>query len=150
MNRHLHGEEHPEVAESFIDLFRNYRFRGEYEEAKANLLEAHRIHKILFGEKSVEVGNHLGSLGCLLGDMGEYDKAESAYLESIQIYNEATGTPENKFAIQTWEGLAILYRAKGEVEKAEAADLEAIRIEKVIHAADLAPLEGDVASLTLT
>jgi CHAT domain-containing protein len=133
--KNVHGENHPDVAASLINLGILYTNLGNYPKAEPYYLQALEIRKKALGENHPEVAKSIFGFGQLHFSQGQMEKAEARYLDwngkkqaQIQRYfpflsdNEKTQFYENTLSA-TQEEFKSFCIARYAAKKAIAADL---------------------------
>ncbi|MBX2820925.1 MAG: serine/threonine-protein kinase [Rhodothermaceae bacterium] len=115
MRRDLFGNAHPSIPATLNNLAMIHQKKGSLEEAERFSKEGLELQRKIGG---AVVGRSLLNYGIILADLNRFEEAESAFLESIQILQEAHGAT-NPFVKRTRSQLAELYAKWGKPELAE-------------------------------
>ncbi len=124
LQRHLHGDSHPEVATSLEQLALAHRLRRNFEAAEPLYAEALDIRRRL-NEDPAAVAEALQGLALTLRDLGKADSAEVLIRELLDVRTKTFGTA-HFLTIAARHDLAFVLRAKGELDSAEAMYLSLI------------------------
>ncbi len=81
----------------------------------------------IYGVESPQYGTVLNDYGGIHRDIGNYDKAEQAFLQSAQLIGRLQGVGHPDYA-SVQNNLAGLYRLMGQLEKAEQHFQQALQI----------------------
>lgn len=83
----------------------------------------------MVGTQNLDYAINLNNLANLYKEIGQYDKAEMFFLESIQIKKKILGIEHSDYA-SSLNNIGLLYFARGNLEKAGEYALEAKAIFK--------------------
>jgi serine/threonine-protein kinase len=133
--RRLHGEGHPDVAESLDNLATVQQSMGEYDRSEALFRQALSIRVAAFGHESTLVAETMNNLSGLLGERGaEKDVEEEGALqrESLAIQRRLLGNDDLEVARGLNNLGVFVYHRKGKPDLAEAGALfgEALAIRR--------------------
>lgn len=110
VRRGLHGEGHPEVAESLNLLAEMANRRGDSARAEALALQALAIRERTLGSESLEVAKALATAGIASWQLGDFKSARAHLERSLAIQEKALGPrhPDlagilNNVAILRWQ-----------------------------------------------
>ena len=81
----LDGQNHSNVAITYVRLGETLYAQQKYSSAKDHYLSALQIQENIFGEYSIEIGEVLFLLGALYIDVGDFGKAANVYRREIKI-----------------------------------------------------------------
>ena len=81
----------------------------------------------IYGVESPQYGTALNDYGGIHRDIGNYDKAEQAFLQSAQLIGRLQGVGHPDYA-SVQNNLAGLYRLMGQLDKAEQHFQQALQI----------------------
>ncbi|MCP3963439.1 MAG: tetratricopeptide repeat protein [bacterium] len=129
LRREVHGDEHPEVAESLGDLALFRQERGDYERAEALYREALLIRRRLHGEEHPAIADTLFYLGSVLFRMGDYEAAEPPTRAALAMRRRLLGS-EHLSVASSLNNLAVILRRQGDQEAAEPLYREALAIRR--------------------
>ncbi len=68
-----------------------YRDLGNFEQSKAQFINAHRYNIKRYGPESIQAAEALANLGVTYGFLGEYKKAQSCYQKAFPLYERHFG-----------------------------------------------------------
>jgi serine/threonine-protein kinase len=124
--RRLHGESHPDVAESLIAISVLDQNRGDFAAAEDSQRTALAIQRRLLGEKDRAVGDTLTDLSVTLLSLAKYPEAEIVVREALAIHRQ---TPDGREAVAyDLNNLASILRRTGRLAEAEAVYREALAL----------------------
>ncbi|MDJ0901224.1 MAG: tetratricopeptide repeat protein [Xenococcus sp. MO_188.B8] len=123
------GEEHPNTANSLINLANLYSSQGRYKEAEPLFLQGIEIGKKTLGEEHPDIVNAFNKLANLYSNQKKYEEAEPIYLQAIEIGKKILGEEHPDIANYT-NNLANLYGEQERYEEAEPLFLKALEISK--------------------
>ena len=135
------GLEHPDIANSLINLAGLYRTMGAYEKAESLLRRSLAINEKALGPEHPQTAISLNNLAGIYDNMGAYDKEESLLRRSLAIYEKTLG-PEHPTTATSLNNLAELYRTTGAYEKVEPL----LRRSLAIREKTLGPEHPDTAA----
>jgi eukaryotic-like serine/threonine-protein kinase len=122
--RKLVGNEHPEVANSLLNLSGHLREHGKLPEAETAAREALAIRRKLHGNEHAEVARALVYLTYVLRDQVKLAEAEATARESFALRKKLSGnaSPETAEALKN---LAEVLGRQGKIAEAKTLYLEA-------------------------
>jgi tetratricopeptide (TPR) repeat protein len=126
------GLDHPDTAESLVNLALLYEEMGNYAAAEPLFIRALAIREKALGPDHPDTATSLGSLAVLYDNMGNYSKAEPLYKRALAIREKVLG-PDHPDTATSLNNLAELYSATGNYAEAELLFKRALAInEKVL------------------
>lgn len=133
----LFEENHPVVADTLHNLALTYKNMGKHENAERYYQQALVIYKTAFenlstwdkatGKYILDYASSLNGLAGVFVEKGEYDKAESLYLETLEIRERFLGESHPHYAL-TLNNLAEVHRILEEYGEAEYYHKRALEI----------------------
>ncbi|MEM8641839.1 MAG: tetratricopeptide repeat protein, partial [Cyanobacteria bacterium P01_G01_bin.54] len=111
----------------FVSLGRFYQWQGMYEMANYWNKECLGFMIECFGKKHHMVGISLQNIAEVYRLQGNLNKAESLFLEALEIYNLTLGYCHPEIAISL-SNLGAIYKARGRYDKAELLVSRALEI----------------------
>ena len=126
----LHGERHPDVADSLMALSVLDQNRGDFPAAEDAQRKALAIQRGLLGEGDVRVGDTLTDLSVTLLSMAKYAEAEAIVREALAIHRRSSGKEEG--VAYDLNNLASVLRRTGKLAEAEAVYREALTVARRI------------------
>ena len=127
LRRRIHGEEHPEVAESLEALGALAQARGELDRAETLHRQALAMRQKLLGPDAPAVAESLNSLATDLTAKAQYDAAEPLFREALAINRRHFGNDHEQVATNL-ANLGLLEKQRGHPKEAEALYREALAI----------------------
>ncbi|MDJ0705670.1 MAG: tetratricopeptide repeat protein [Leptolyngbyaceae cyanobacterium MO_188.B28] len=127
LQRQLHGDVHPDVAESMNNLAVLYQDQGRYDEAEPLYEDALALRRQLHGDAHPAVANSMNNLAMLYRAQGRYDEAEPLYEEALALRRQLHGDAHLDVAT-SMNNLAGLYQAQGRYDEAEPLYEDALAI----------------------
>ncbi len=124
LQRHLHGDSHPEVASSLEQLALTQRLRRNFEAAEPLYTEALDIRRRV-NDDPAHVADALQGLALTLRDLGRADSAEALIREVLDLRTKTFGAAHFQ-TVAARHDLAFVLRAKGDLDTAEATYLSVI------------------------
>jgi CHAT domain-containing protein/Tfp pilus assembly protein PilF len=124
--RHL-GADHPEVADSLLNIGIVLTELGELPQAMPYLERALAIREKVLSPTNPEVAIVLDNLAVVLIAMGDLEQAQ-AYLERAVLIREKTLGPETPSMIPELTNLAMIQEILGDIEGASAAYIRLIEL----------------------
>ncbi len=112
------GAEHPEVAQSLVNLAMFYRLRGNYQAAEPLYRRALEVIEKVRGPEHPELATVLNNVALFYKTRGDYAAAEPLYRRALEIREKALGA-EHPDVAATVNNLAELYRTQGRYAAAE-------------------------------
>ena len=100
---------------------------GKYEQALTVAQQACDLALRQLGNKHARHAACLHNLAALLDALGDFDRAEKTYLQSIAVYRAALGEQHPEYA-NSLNDLALLYKSNGKYAQAEPLLKEALTI----------------------
>ncbi len=143
-SRRIWGEDSGFQAHGYLLLGRIARQRGLREEAKGFLQEALDI----LGPRDGRRPFALNDYALLLEELGEGERAESLYLETLELYESRLGRDHNHVAV-TMSNLGMLMKDRGDYDAATGWLEEAISIQRELYAGKHASLALSLHNLGL-
>lgn len=123
----MHGDDHPDVAESLNDLGTIYHKMGDYDEAE-ELIRSGLDLRISYGRND-DLAGSFTTLANLLNDKGDYDQAEGFYREALDIREQLYGPGHEKTAVSLLN-LATILQRKGNLDQAEIFHLRTLAVNR--------------------
>ncbi len=148
VRRQLHGEGHPEVAESMALLASSYGDQGEYARARDLARQALEIQRRALGPESLEVAATSSEIGMMHWNLGELDEAKP-YLERALALKEKALGPDHLQLAGPLNNLAILYWRQGDLARAGSLFERALAIFEREHGHDHPSVAGNLNNLAL-
>lgn len=106
-----------------------YRDKGDYQSIIPYLETGMKKAKAEFGEIDSVCSKYIGNLGWTYHQLGRYKKAESLFLEVINIDSKVYGEEHYSYAISL-NNLAYLYKDMGKYEEAKLLFFKSIKIKE--------------------
>jgi len=127
MDRRLHGDSHPSIADDLINLGTVQFEWGHYADAEPQLREALQIERLHHGAEHPETASAMNSLARSLTPQGKTDEAGSLLREALAIQERAYGHVHPRVAAILVElGQVALRRHDLDVAEARFRDAEGI------------------------
>ena len=139
------GDQHPDVAESAVELGVVLRAQGDYQRAERLVREALSTRRALFGEAHAEVAATLNVLAEVLYYKGEYARAAEMMREALAV-NRRHGADSGLVATSL-VNLAETLRPLGQLEEAERMFKDALRIRRAVLGNDHPLVPATLTSL---
>ncbi|HYU32454.1 MAG TPA: serine/threonine-protein kinase [Thermoanaerobaculia bacterium] len=127
LRRQIHGEEHPEVAESLEALGTLTQARGDLDRAETLHRQALAMRRKLFGPDDPAVAETLNSLAIDLLTRADFAAAEPLFREALAINRGHFGNDHEEVATNL-ANLGVLEKQRGHAAEAEALYREALAI----------------------
>tara|TARA_B100000212_G_scaffold319776_1_gene277177 strand:- start:3052 stop:6336 length:3285 start_codon:yes stop_codon:yes gene_type:complete len=124
-----YGLNHPDTAQSLVDLALVYQELFEYKKAESLYKQSLDIYKRFFDSDTPFTATSLNNLATLYTELGEYKKAEPLYIKALEINKKFFGLNHLNTS-KSLNNLAYLYRKLGKYEKAEPLHIESLEISK--------------------
>ncbi|MDD5087484.1 MAG: CHAT domain-containing tetratricopeptide repeat protein [bacterium] len=124
----LLGDDDPETAAVHYALGRIYQRQGRYRDAVAAYTETLRIWEKSLGPRSPYLGHVLKSLGGVLIDLCQYDRAELYLIRAVDVYRNADDEGVRPWAQGPLSNLGSLYQTLGRGADAERTLLQALEL----------------------
>jgi serine/threonine-protein kinase len=128
--RKLHGDSHPDVADSLLGLSVLDQNRGAFAAAEAAQRQALDIQRKLLGKDHPKVGDTLTDLGVTLLALAKYGEAEEAVRQALAIHRQVPGVHED--VAYDLNNLGSVLRRTGKLAEAEAAYREALAVARSV------------------
>jgi eukaryotic-like serine/threonine-protein kinase len=132
LRRELHGERHPEVAETLRHLGLAQVEAGEHATAEPLLERALALERELFGPEHVRVAAAMRELGYLEETRGRHAQAQVHYRECLALRRRLLGTESEEVA-PTLSDLARSLSATGDNVEAEALFRESLELRRRLY-----------------
>lgn len=129
IHRRLHGDNHPEVADSLGRLASVFAAQGRHAEEEELFREALFIQRRLYGVRHVDVASTLQSLAAALRRQHQYEEAETLYREALVMRRELLGA-EHVDVAQSLNSLALLFQDQSQYDAAEPLFREALAMRR--------------------
>ena len=113
------GSEHPETAQTLLDLGVVLADKGDYASAAQRLEQALAMRRRLLGNDHADVAVTLSELGRVYQDIGLNQRAEAPQREALSIRRKTLGEEHRETAVSESD-LASVLRLKGDLSGAEA------------------------------
>jgi tetratricopeptide (TPR) repeat protein len=123
--RHL-GPAHPQVAASVRDLAVLTGARKDFKAAGSLIQRALRIEASTTGEWHPSYAATLNLLGANFLELGELDKAEAAFRQAINIYDNRNGGMNSPGSFPVLINLCDVFARRGENDKAIACLIDTV------------------------
>ncbi len=123
--REIHGEVHPEVADSLNELGILLEYKGAYGGAESLLRKALEIDQRLPADRTHDILTVKNNLAGVLESRGDYEGAEQLYRE-VLLARRRLATVKPVALVASIQNLAYLLSAKGDYEQSEALYIEAL------------------------
>jgi serine/threonine-protein kinase len=120
----LHGDSHPDVAESLLALSVLDLNRGDFARAETSQRRALDIQRRLLGADDRKIGDTLTDLSVTLLSRAKYPQAEAAVREALALHRRAPGGEEA--VAYDLNNLASVLRRTGRLAEAEAVYRDAL------------------------
>jgi len=127
--QNLHGEEHPDIADSLTYLGILYRSQGRYAEAEPLFRQALVMRKSLLGEEHPDIATSLNNLALLYQNQGRYTEAEPLFRQAL-VMRKNLLVEEDPDIATSLNNLALLYQNQGRYTEAEPLYLQALEMRK--------------------
>jgi len=112
-----HGEGHPEIARTLVNLAVVQQQLGETEAAEASLTRALPVFEAAYGPEHPHVAAVLNNLGGLQYETGDHESARDTHQRALALRLKLFGETHASVA-QTYHNLANAYVGLGDDEKA--------------------------------
>jgi tetratricopeptide (TPR) repeat protein len=112
------GANHPDIAQSLLNLAVVLDDEGRYHESQVLLERALKIFEAKFGSNDPQVASCLSNLGILNYYRGEYAQAEALFIRCLQI-NERAGEKYVLSVAENLNNLANVYKNLSQFKEAE-------------------------------
>lgn len=129
--REIHGETHPDVAESLHSLAELHYVRGHYELAEDEFRQALDLRRQLLGPAHGTVAQSMEGLGLALYAQGRFAEAEAVFREALDIARESFG-PRSRQAADLINDLALSLHDQVRLDEAEAAYRESLELTRAV------------------
>jgi pSer/pThr/pTyr-binding forkhead associated (FHA) protein len=129
VNQHLHGDSHPYVANSLIDLaILNYS-QNKLDKTEELFLQAIAIRKQTLGEEHTDVVSAMFDLSAIYNSQALYAKAENLFLTALEIKKNLLGHEHPEIAASLVD-LAAMYYPQRRYQEVKNLYEKAIKIYK--------------------
>jgi serine/threonine protein kinase/Tfp pilus assembly protein PilF len=135
MQRQLHGERDPAVAQTMEDLGSTLWFKGRYADAEKLYRGCLDIRRDLYGAEHETVARSLDYLAASLNSQHKYEDAESLYRKALQMRRNLFGDRHDRVA-RTKNNLAICLEAQKRYPEAEKLLREVVDTARSLHGPD--------------
>jgi serine/threonine protein kinase/tetratricopeptide (TPR) repeat protein len=132
LRRRSLGPEHPDVAESLINVAIAVRGNGRPAEAETLYREGVALHRKLFGSESERLAWALFNFAWALHQQGRLDDAEPLYVEAAALQRRLLGDTHPELR-DTLNSMAGVYYQRGQYERAGEIWEEALAICRRLH-----------------
>ena len=122
----LHGESHPDVADSLVALSVLDQNRGRFDTAEASQRRALEIQRRELGAEDRKVGDTLNVLSVTLLSLAKYGEAEEVLRQALAIHRKAPGVHED--VAYDLNNLGSVLRRSGKLAEAETIYREALEV----------------------
>jgi serine/threonine protein kinase/Tfp pilus assembly protein PilF len=143
LRRGLHGEEHPDVAESLNDLAGAIWRQDKLPEAENVYRESLALRRKLFGNQHDQVAQTLHNLAWVLIRQGKYTEAEAVSREDLGLRKKM---PHADVASSIYL-LAAVLTVQGKLAEAEVLSREALATYRTAFGEEHPDVAGSLASL---
>ncbi len=137
----LHGDEHPDVAESRSDLAYVLARQGRYEEAETTQRRALDVQRRLGGEAAPALATSLSNLSMILFERGDLPAVEALAREALAIRLEKLG-PDAPAVATSRHNLATILMRQGRDAEAEPLLRQVLEVRRKLYG----PRNPEVAS----
>lgn len=127
LRRRLHGEAHPETAESLRELALLDQDVGDYDAAEKHFREALETLQELYGHSHPRVAEILNDLGLLLYEQKRYDEAEPLLREALDLTRELLPDDDLRLA-HVLNNLGLVLHDRGDLDGAERMYRESLSL----------------------
>jgi tetratricopeptide (TPR) repeat protein/tRNA A-37 threonylcarbamoyl transferase component Bud32 len=127
LQRSLHGEQHPDVADVMQRLADALSAKGDYQTAEVMIREA--LAMCRSDDAKPLRATILNELGEVLVERGNYDEAERSLRESLRLRRELHGDRHESVA-RALHDLAMLASVKGDLPAGESLHREALQMNR--------------------
>jgi serine/threonine-protein kinase len=132
IDRRVHGDRHPTVADDLINLADAETTRGRYGEAETMLREAVSILRGWYGSDHPETGSAVRILATALTMQGKLDEAGTLLEESRDIFTRVYPGPHRRIGL-VLNDLGTLAFRQGRYDDAIAAFAEALAVYRQVY-----------------
>jgi tetratricopeptide (TPR) repeat protein len=120
MQRALHGDKDPTVAEGLVNMAHALRKKGDYQAAIKELKRALKIYRETLGDAHEKVASTVDEIASLYVTIGDFNKS-AAILEEVVKLKAATMGLKSKSVANTLGNLATAYECSEKFEEAMKA-----------------------------
>ena len=120
-----YGDNHPKVANAYLNLANIYSQEGDYEKALKDFFLSVDIYQAVYGENHPNEGFVYNLIGQTYEGMGNWELAESYQTQALEVYVKNYGVKHPKIA-NTKNLLSELYAQQGLNQKSLELAQEAI------------------------
>jgi serine/threonine protein kinase/Tfp pilus assembly protein PilF len=131
LQKKLHGEEDPRVADAVNALACVLGYQGKYAESEALSNEALEMYRKLLGREHQKVAEALINLAKACDDQGKHAKAEALFREALAMQRELLGNERPEVAESLGSLGGVLY-SSGKYAEAETLSREALALRRKI------------------
>ena len=149
MRKALYGDNHPDLADSLMNIGIVYDTQGRKEEALPYYQQSLNIRKATYGDNHPLVALSLSRIGSIYYNQSFNEKALKCHQESLAIRKAVYGDHHLMIAWSI-ESIGLVYKDLGQYEKALACYEQALAIDKVTHGEnhpDVAITKGAIADV---
>ncbi|MCP3961225.1 MAG: tetratricopeptide repeat protein [bacterium] len=127
LRRQVHGDEHPDVAESLSNLAWLRWEKGDRERAGPLFRESLEMRRRLLGDEHPDIAENLHDLASFHEEEGDFEAAESLHRESLEMRRSLFGD-EHPDVADGLRHVAGFAQARGDYEAAEPLIRESLDI----------------------
>ena len=113
----LHGEEHPDTANSYNNIGYVYGAKGDYDRAFEYILKALAIREKVLGEEHPDTASSYNNIGVVYNAKGDYDRELEYYLKALAIREKVLGEKHPDTAT-SYNNIGNVYSSKGDYGRA--------------------------------
>lgn len=129
--REIHGDKHPDVAESLHGLAELHHIQGHYELAEEEFGQARDLRREILGPAHGTVAESMEGLGLALYAQGRFTDAEAVFREALDIAREYFG-PRSRQTADLINDLALSLHDQVRLDEAEAAYRESLELTRAV------------------
>lgn len=146
IRRQAHGENHPDVAESILNLGNASYALGDYAAARDHYLQTLAICRQAHGENHSDVAQSIHNLGNVSYALGDYPAARDHYRQALAIRRQALGEAHPDVAASL-NNLGIVSVNLGDYAAARDHHLQALAIRRQVLGEAHPDLAASLANL---
>jgi eukaryotic-like serine/threonine-protein kinase len=132
LDRRLHGDMHPSVADDLINLADADSTRGRYADAERRLREAVNIFERWYGPTHPETGSAMRILALSLSMQGNLEEAASLVRRARDIFAATYATPHRRLGL-VLNDLGTIALRRGRWDEAIAAFTQALSVYRKVY-----------------
>jgi tetratricopeptide (TPR) repeat protein/tRNA A-37 threonylcarbamoyl transferase component Bud32 len=146
MQRQLHGETDPDVAQTMEDLASTLWFKGHFDEAEALYRDSLDIRRDLFGQEHDSVARSLNHLAASLNSQNKREEAENLYRKSLDMRLRLFGN-RHELVARSKNNLATCLLGQERYGEAEKLFREAVATVRSVHGDEHVDVAGGLTTL---